>query len=158
MARAAIWSYTRTATTSGSTSTTHTTPTARTTPPGAVPCRLPRTGSKFRSAPARRRLRPGMRRAPKHSAKSAGLVLYRRRNGNLEVLLVHPGGPFWQKRDQATWANAADELADNEEGMDVARREFQEELGQAEHHRQSSLCRETGDVGGKLVQAWALPG
>jgi len=72
-------------------------------------------------------------------------VLYRRRDGKLEVLLVHPGGPFWQKRDEGAWSIPKGEVAENEEGMDVARREFQEELG-------------TAAPDGKLVKAWALPG
>ena len=99
-----------------------------------------------------------MRRAPKHSAKSAGLVLYRRRNGNLEVLLVHPGGPFWQKRDEGAWSIPKGELAENENGMDVARREFQEELGTAAPSGQATPLGEVRQAGGKVVLAWALPG
>ena len=99
-----------------------------------------------------------MRPPPKRSARSAGLVLYRRRDGKLEVLLVHPGGPFWQKRDEGAWSIPKGELADNEEGMDVARREFQEELGTAPPGGQGTPLGEIRQAGGKLVQAWALPG
>ena len=72
-----------------------------------------------------------MRQAPKRSAQSAGLILYRYREGRLEVLLVHPGGPFWQKRDDGAWSIPKGEIAENEVGIDVAGREFQEELGVA---------------------------
>src|ERR1700737_3253732 len=144
-------------TSSRSTSTTRTTPIAHTIHPGAVRCRLQRTGSKFRSAPARRRL-PGMRQPPKRSARSAGLVLYRRRDGRLEVLLVHPGGPFWQGRDEGAWSIPKGELTENEDGMDVARREFHEELGTAAPNGEATALGEVRQAGGKVVSVWALPG
>jgi predicted NUDIX family NTP pyrophosphohydrolase len=92
------------------------------------------------------------------SARSAGLVLYRRRNGKLEVLLVHPGGPFWQKRDEGAWSIPKGELADNEDGMVVARREFQEELGTAAPEGAAISLGDVRQAGGKVVHAWALPG
>ncbi|TMD86186.1 MAG: NUDIX domain-containing protein [Chloroflexi bacterium] len=99
-----------------------------------------------------------MRQPPKRSVRSAGLVLYRRRDGKLEVLLVHPGGPFWQKRDEGAWSIPKGEVAENEEGMDVARREFQEELGTAAPDVEGTPLGEVRQAGGKLVKAWALPG
>src|SRR5205823_11054832 len=134
------------------------TPTAHTTRGGAVRYRRQKTGSRSRFAPARRRLLPGMRQPPKRSVRSAGLVLYRRRDGKLEVLLVHPGGPFWQKRDEGAWSIPKGEVAENEEGMDVARREFQEELGTAAPDVEGTPLGEVRQAGGKLVKAWALPG
>ena len=55
------------------------------------------------------------------SAQSAGLLLYRRRDGKLEVLLVHPGGPFWRKRDEGAWSLPKGELA-HEGGLGLAKR------------------------------------
>ena len=99
-----------------------------------------------------------MRRPPKRSAQSAGLVLYRRRDGKLEVLLVHPGGPFWQKRDDGAWSIPKGEIAENEIGIEVARREFHEELGTAAPDGDATPLGEVRQAGGKLVHAWALPG
>jgi predicted NUDIX family NTP pyrophosphohydrolase len=92
------------------------------------------------------------------SAQSAGLLLYRRRNGKLEVLLVHPGGPFWQKRDDGAWSIPKGEVAENETGMDVARREFREELGTAAPQEDGIDLGTVRQAGGKVVQAWALAG
>src|SRR5439155_189261 len=131
---------------------------AHTTPVGAVRYRRQKTGSRSRFAPARRRLLPGMGRLPKRSAQSAGLVLYRRRDGKLEVLLVHPGGPFWQKRDDGAWSIPKGELAENESGIDVARREFQEELGVPPPDGELTGLGAVRQAGGKIVHAWAAPG
>ena len=92
------------------------------------------------------------------SAQSAGLLLYRQRDGKLEVLLVHPGGPFWQKRDDGVWSIPKGEVADNETGMDVARREFQEELGTPAPNVEFSSIGTVRQAGGKVVHAWAGPG
>lgn len=86
------------------------------------------------------------------------MLLYRQRDRKLEVLLVHPGGPFWQKRDDGVWSIPKGELADNEAGMDVARREFQEELGVPAPHGEFTALGEVRQTGGKIVQAWAVPG
>ena len=99
-----------------------------------------------------------MGQAPKRSAKSAGLVLYRRRDGSLEVLLVHPGGPFWQRRDEGVWSIPKGEFGENEVGIDVARREFQEELGTAAPEGDATPLGEVRQAEGKVVHAWALPG
>ena len=85
-------------------------------------------------------------------------MLYRQRNGRLEVLLVHPGGPFWQKRDDGAWSIPKGEVAENEDNMDVARREFQEELGTAPPGGEATSLGEVRQAGGKIVHAWALPG
>ena len=60
---------------------------------------------------------------------SAGLIMYRLRHGNLEVLLVHPGGPNWKKRDTGAWSIPKGEFEEGEEALDAAKREFREELG-----------------------------
>ena len=92
------------------------------------------------------------------AAVSAGLVLYRQRDGKLEVLLVHPGGPFWQKRDEGVWSIPKGEFAENEVGIDVARREFQEELGTAAPAGEATPLGEVRQRGGKVVHAWAMRG
>jgi len=99
-----------------------------------------------------------MRQPPKRSAQSAGLILYRHREGRLEVLLVHPGGPFWQKRDDGAWSIPKGEIAENETGIDVARREFHEELGVAAPDGEPTSLGAVRQTGGKVVHAWALSG
>lgn len=99
-----------------------------------------------------------MRQPPRRPAQSAGLVLYRQRGGRTEVLLVHPGGPFWQKRDEGVWSIPKGEFAENEIGIEVARREFQEELGAAPPVGEAATLGEVRQASGKVVHAWALPG
>lgn len=92
------------------------------------------------------------------SAQSAGLLVYRRRDATLEVLLVHPGGPFWQKRDDGAWSIPKGEVAENEADVEVARREFHEELGVAAPDGEFSPLGEVRQKGGKVVRAWAVAG
>ena len=61
--------------------------------------------------------------------QSAGLLLVRERGGRLEVLLVHPGGPFWAKKDLGAWTIPKGEIAAGEDPLTAARREFEEETG-----------------------------
>ena len=61
---------------------------------------------------------------------SAGILVYRRRPAGLEVFLVHPGGPFWAKKDLGAWSIPKGEFGDAESALDAARREFTEETGQ----------------------------
>ena len=63
------------------------------------------------------------------AAKSAGILVYRRRAETIEVLLVHPGGPFWSKRDSGAWSIPKGEYSDAEDAEAAARREFTEETG-----------------------------
>ncbi len=89
--------------------------------------------------------------------KSAGLLMYRVRRGVLEVLLVHPGGPFWEKKDAGAWFVPKGEIAANEDELSAAMREFQEETGLAPAGPFLAL----GSVrhkGGKTVIAWAFEG
>jgi predicted NUDIX family NTP pyrophosphohydrolase len=86
--------------------------------------------------------------------ESAGLLLYRRRAGGLEVLLVHPGGPLWAKRDLGAWSIPKGEREAGEDALAAARREVAEEIGL----RAEGPFVELGGVrqsGGKQVQAWA---
>jgi predicted NUDIX family NTP pyrophosphohydrolase len=99
-----------------------------------------------------------MRQPPRRSAQSAGLLVYRQRDGKLEVLLVHPGGPFWQRRDDGVWSIPKGEFAENEVGIDVARREFQEELGAVAPDGEAAPLGEVRQAGGKIVHAWAVQG
>jgi predicted NUDIX family NTP pyrophosphohydrolase len=89
--------------------------------------------------------------------QSAGLLMYRRREGRLEVFLVHPGGPFWAKKDLGSWSICKGEYSEGEPALDAARREFEEETGFAA----TGEFFELGTVrqgGGKVVSAWAFAG
>jgi predicted NUDIX family NTP pyrophosphohydrolase len=95
--------------------------------------------------------------AGKSSESSAGLVIYRRRAGAYEVLLVHPGGPFWKAKDLGAWTIPKGEFGRDEDPLDAAKREFAEETG----------LDITGDFrpltpikqpSGKTIYAWAVEG
>jgi predicted NUDIX family NTP pyrophosphohydrolase len=92
------------------------------------------------------------------STQSAGLLLYRLHEGKREVLLVHPGGPFWQKRDDGAWSIPKGEMAPGQNGLEVARREFQEELGVVPPDGQSIALGSVRQAGGKIVHVWAVAG
>jgi predicted NUDIX family NTP pyrophosphohydrolase len=92
-------------------------------------------------------------------ATSAGILLYRVRDAVLEVLLVHPGGPFWARKDAGAWSIPKGEYAEGEDPVACARREFEEELGTAPPAAEE--LTELGTVrqrGGKQVTAWAAAG
>jgi predicted NUDIX family NTP pyrophosphohydrolase len=91
------------------------------------------------------------------SPGSAGILLYRRRGEPVEVLLAHPGGPFWRRRDIGAWMLPKGELAPDEAPEAAARREFEEELGLPAHGRLQPLGR-LRQRGGKWVEAFALEG
>ena len=83
--------------------------------------------------------------------------MYRRRPGGIEVLLAHPGGPFWSRKDNGAWMIPKGEIGPGEDPLEAAKREFQEEMGSPA----------TGDFvpllpikqkSGKVVQAWAVEG
>jgi predicted NUDIX family NTP pyrophosphohydrolase len=88
---------------------------------------------------------------------SAGILLYQRRAGELMVLLAHPGGPFWHRRDAAAWTIPKGELDAGESAEEAARREFREELGVAAIGELQPLGEIT-QKGGKHVVAFALEG
>ncbi len=91
------------------------------------------------------------------SKKSAGLLLFREIPGRLEVLLVHPGGPFWAKKDEGAWSVPKGELAENEDPLAAAKREFEEETGFTPDGEMIPL-EPVRQPGGKLVYAWAMKG
>jgi predicted NUDIX family NTP pyrophosphohydrolase len=89
--------------------------------------------------------------------RSAGILMYRRREGKLQVFLGHPGGPFWAKKDAGAWSIPKGEIDEGEDPLAAAKREFAEETG----------LRPDGDLvalapirqkGGKVVLAWAIEG
>lgn len=88
--------------------------------------------------------------------RSAGILLFRR--DPLEVLLVHPGGPFWAKKDLGAWSIPKGEHGDDEEPLTAARREFAEELGLPLPAGEIVPLGEVRQKGGKLVTAWAVAG
>jgi predicted NUDIX family NTP pyrophosphohydrolase len=88
---------------------------------------------------------------------SAGLLMYRKRAGKLEVLLVHPGGPFWRNKDLGAWSIPKGEVNEEEELLEAARREFEEETGctpNGQFLRLSAVKQKSG----KMVHAWAVAG
>ena len=93
------------------------------------------------------------------AARSAGILLYRRLSqAGLEVLLVHPGGPFFRRRDAGVWSIPKGEYPPSEEPLACARREFAEETG---HELEPGRTIPLGDIrqrGGKVVTAWAVEG
>ena len=95
------------------------------------------------------------RAIPIMPSRSAGILAFRRTSGTIEVLLVHPGGPFWRNKDLGAWSIPKGEYGSDEEPEKVARREFREELGIELAHAVMPL----GDIrqrGGKTVTAFAV--
>jgi len=88
---------------------------------------------------------------------SAGLLMFRRRDSNLQVFLVHPGGPFWKKRDAGAWSIPKGEYQEGEDLLETAKREFQEETG-IKAHGEFITLGQTKQSGGKVVSAWAFEG
>lgn len=86
---------------------------------------------------------------------SAGLLPYRRRGGGLEVFLVHPGGPFWARRDAHAWSVAKGEVEPGEDLLAAARREFAEETGLAPKGDPVALAP-VRQPGGKTVHVFAI--
>ena len=90
--------------------------------------------------------------------KSAGLLLYRVRDGEPEVLLGHMGGPFWARKDERAWSIPKGEYGDDEDALAAARREFAEETGSPPPEGEVLALGEVRQSGGKRVVAWALAG
>jgi len=94
---------------------------------------------------------------PVMKKRSAGLLLYRRTGADLEVLLVHPGGPFWAKKDDGVWSIPKGEFEEDEDPLTAGIREFQEETG----FRPNGTFIELGNFkqpNGKMIFAWAVEG
>ncbi len=90
--------------------------------------------------------------------RSAGLMVYRIRDGGLELLLAHPGGPYWEGKDLGAWSLPKGEVEPDEEPFDVARREFAEETGQAPPSGVPIELGEVQQASGKTVTGWAIEG
>ena len=90
--------------------------------------------------------------------RSAGILLYRRTNGEPEVLLVHPGGPYWEKKDLGAWSIPKGEYDDAEDPRACALREFEEELGARPPEGELAALGSAKQSGGKVVTAWAVEG
>lgn len=87
---------------------------------------------------------------------SAGLLLYRLKDSQIEVLLVHPGGPFWAKKDLGAWSIPKGLTSPGEDPLEAARREFGEETGFAASGRFVRLA--PVKVHTKIIEAWAVEG
>ncbi|EAQ35276.1 hypothetical protein NB311A_13206 [Nitrobacter sp. Nb-311A] len=88
---------------------------------------------------------------------SAGILLFRRKGKRIEVLLGHPGGPFWKKKDHGAWTIPKGLVASGEDLLDAARREFEEETGHrgGDDHIPLGKAKQPG---GKTVHVWAAEG
>ena len=91
-------------------------------------------------------------------ARSAGILLHRRHDGVREVLLVHPGGPFWARKDAGAWSIPKGEYADGEDPQACARREFEEELGTPLETNELVDLGSVKQRNGKVVVAFAAEG
>jgi predicted NUDIX family NTP pyrophosphohydrolase len=89
--------------------------------------------------------------------RSAGLIMYRRRDAGLEVFLVHLGGPFWASKDKGAWLIPKGEYAEGEQALETAQREFREETGFSVQWPYLELGT-VRQAGGKIVAAWAFEG
>jgi predicted NUDIX family NTP pyrophosphohydrolase len=90
--------------------------------------------------------------------RSAGILLYRIAGGGPEVLLVHPGGPFWARKDAGSWSIPKGEYGDGEEPQACALREFEEETGVGLPPGELLELGSVKQKGGKVVTAWAAEG
>ena len=89
--------------------------------------------------------------------RSAGILLFRHRPAGVEVLLIHPGGPYWAKRDAGAWMIPKGGIAANETAAEAALREFREETGADVEAAPFPLCR-VRQAGGKTVEVFAAEG
>ncbi len=94
----------------------------------------------------------------KSGITSAGILLFRRRDRSVEVLLGHPGGPFWRTKDHGHWTVPKGEVEVGETVVDVARREFREETGYPTPDGPLLPLGEIRQKSGKVVVAWAVEG
>jgi predicted NUDIX family NTP pyrophosphohydrolase len=91
------------------------------------------------------------------SKSSAGIVLYRKRHRILEIFLVHPGGPYWARKDDGAWSIPKGEYEQGEEALLAAQREFLEETGVAVNGPFLALAP-VRQPSGKIITAWAVEG
>lgn len=90
--------------------------------------------------------------------QSAGIMVYRSNGATFDVLLVHPGGPFWAKKDKGAWSVPKGEAEDGEDLLQTARREFEEETGQPAPEGYYIELGSFKRGSGKVVTAWAVEG
>jgi predicted NUDIX family NTP pyrophosphohydrolase len=90
--------------------------------------------------------------------RSAGLLLYRGRGGSHEVFLVHPGGPYWAKKDLGAWSIPKGEFDSDEQPLDAAKREFREETGCEPPTGPFAPLGAIGQPSGKIIEAWGVRG
>ena len=90
--------------------------------------------------------------------QSAGLLVHRGTGADLQVLLVHPGGPFWAKKDDGAWFIPKGEVEATEEPWQAAQREFAEEVGLPPPLGEPLVLGSVKNKGGKTIHAWALSG
>lgn len=92
--------------------------------------------------------------------KSAGLLIYRDRDdgSGIEILLVHPGGPFWRNKDEGAWTIPKGEFASDEDPLEAAKREFKEETGSDPPNGRYIPLTPIKQKNKKLVHAWAVKG
>jgi predicted NUDIX family NTP pyrophosphohydrolase len=94
--------------------------------------------------------------------RSSGILLYRRRDdGETEFLLIHPGGPYWAKRDDGAWSIPKGGIEEEEDSREAALRELDEELGPSAPELEASELTDLGSIrqrAGKIVDAWAAEG
>jgi predicted NUDIX family NTP pyrophosphohydrolase len=93
--------------------------------------------------------------------RSSGILLYRDRDGTTEFLLVHPGGPYWTKRDEGAWSIPKGGIEGDEDSREAALRELDEELGSGRPELDAETLIELGSIrqrAGKVVDAWAAEG
>jgi predicted NUDIX family NTP pyrophosphohydrolase len=88
---------------------------------------------------------------------SAGILMFRRRNAGPEVFLVHPGGPFWHKKDAGAWSIPKGEYSEGDDPLEAAKREFHEETG-FEIHGEVLPLGQIQQPSRKVVTAWAVEG
>ena len=101
--------------------------------------------------------KPGQGERPTRSRISAGLLLYRRRAGQLEVFLAHPGGPLFTKKDAGHWTIPKGEVEPGEDLLETALREVEEEVGITMDRNRSLIpLQSIQQKGGKIVHAWGM--
>lgn len=93
----------------------------------------------------------------KRPKESAGLLMFRKKRGGLQVFLVHPGGPFWAKKEEGAWSIPKGEFGGDEPPLEAAIREFKEEIG-VEPKGEFLELGSVKQKGGKTVHAWAFEG
>ncbi len=118
---------------------------------------LPDDALQIGGAAAIKRTRRSVQANSSSKLQSAGLLLYRRSDGAIQVLLGHPGGPFWKRKDEGAWSIPKGLIGTDENPLSAARREFAEETG----HRPDGDAIALGNAkqpGGKIVHVWAMQG